>query len=64
MVKGTKSGGTEIGKRELEELKSIKKLLMLDLIKSGATSEELELATGMDAGGIRKMFPIRKIKKK
>lgn len=56
---------TKIGKEELEELKSIKKLLMLDLIKSGATSEELETATGMDAGYIRKMFPkIKKYKEK
>lgn len=52
-----------MGKGELEELKAIKKLLMLELIKSGATSQELEMATGMDAGGIRKIFPIRKIKK-
>lgn len=52
-----------MGKGELGELRGIKKLLMLELIKSGATSEELEMATGMDAGGIRKIFPIRKIKK-
>lgn len=49
---------------ELEELRTIKKLLMLHLIKSGATSEELEKATGLDAGGIRKMFSrIKKYKK-
>jgi hypothetical protein len=53
-----------MGKEELEELQAIKKLLMLDLIKSGATSEELERATGLDAGWIRKMFPMRKIKKR
>jgi hypothetical protein len=50
-----------MGREELEELRAIKKLLMLDLIKSGATSKELEMATGMDAGGIRKMFA--KVKK-
>ena len=54
-----------MGKEELGELRAIKKLLMLDLIKSGATSEELEMATGMDAGYIRKMFPkIKKYKEK
>lgn len=47
--------------KELEELEAIKKLLMLHMLKSGATSKELEMATGMDAGGIRKMFA--KVKK-
>lgn len=42
------------------ELKTIKKLLMLGLLRSGATSEELDQATGMGAGNIRAMFPKRK----
>ena len=46
-----------MGKEELKELQAIKKLLMLGLIKSGVTSKELEMATGLDAGWIRKMFP-------
>lgn len=50
-----------MGKEELEELRKIRKLLMLHMLKSGAISKELEMATGMDAGYIRKMFP--KIKK-
>ena len=42
---------------ELAELKSIRNLLILLLLKSGATSEEINLATGMGAGNIRAMFP-------
>jgi hypothetical protein len=52
-----------MGAEELKELKAIKKLLMLDLIKSGATSEELDLATGMGAANVRRMLPTAKIKK-
>ena len=43
--------------RELKELQSIKNLLILQLIKNGATSEEINLATGMGAGNIRTLFP-------
>ena len=53
-----------MGKEELEELRAIKKLLMLELIKSGATLEELGMATDLDAGQISRMLPIRKIKKR
>jgi len=42
---------------ELLELRSIRNLLILQLLKSGATSEEIDLATGMGAGNIRGMFP-------
>lgn len=42
---------------ELVELRSIRNLLMLSLLKSGATSKEIDLATGMGAANIRKMFP-------
>jgi len=52
-----------MNKEELKELERIKKLLMLDLIKSGATSDEIDLATGMGSGNIRRMLPITKIKK-
>jgi len=47
---------------ELKELRIIKKLLILLLLKSGASSEEIDRATGMGAGNIRAMFP--KAKKK
>ena len=40
----------------LKELKAIKNLLIVQLLKSGATSEEIDLATGMGAGNIRTKF--------
>ena len=42
---------------ELKELQSIRNLLILQLLKSGVTSEEIDLATKMGAGNIRAMFP-------
>jgi hypothetical protein len=39
------------------ELRSIRNLLILQLLKSGTTSEEIDLATKMGAGNIRTMFP-------
>jgi len=42
---------------ELAELRSIRNLIILLLLKIGATSEEIDLATGMGAGNIRRMFP-------
>ena len=46
----------EKDKDSLKELKSIKNLLIIQLLKSGATSEEIDLATGMGAGNIRTKF--------
>ena len=43
-------------KDTLKELKSIKNLLIVQLLKSGATSEEIDLATGMGTGNIRTKF--------
>lgn len=42
---------------ELTELRAIRNLLILQLLKSGAISEEVNLATGMGAANIRIMFP-------
>lgn len=42
---------------EMKELQSIRNLLILQLLKSGVTSEEIDLATKMGAGNIRTMFP-------
>lgn len=52
-------GEDKRGKRrnELKELQSIRNLLILQLLKSGATSEEINLATGMGASNVREMFP-------
>jgi hypothetical protein len=44
-------------RNELKELQSIRNLLILQLLKSEATSEEINLATGMGASNIRKLFP-------
>jgi hypothetical protein len=44
-------------KNELKELQSIRNLLILQLLKNGATSEEINLATGMGASNIRGLFP-------
>jgi hypothetical protein len=41
---------------ELKELKIIKKLLILQLLRDGATSEDVDKATGMGANNIRAMF--------
>lgn len=48
---------------ELKELENIKRLLIALLLKLGASSEELGTALGVDSSGIRRMFPVRKIKK-
>lgn len=47
----------------LKELQSIKKLLVLLAIKSGATSEEIGQAIEVDSSTIRKMFPMKRTKK-
>ena len=49
--------------KELEELESIRKLLIGLLVKLGATSEEIGDILGMDSSTVRKMLPIQKIKK-
>ena len=40
-----------------QRLESIKKLLILIAFKNGATSEEIDKATGMGASNIRALFP-------
>ncbi|RLI40316.1 hypothetical protein DRO69_13065 [Candidatus Bathyarchaeota archaeon] len=49
---------------ELTELKAIRNLLILLLLKNGATSSEIDMATGMGASNIRTMFPRAKRKGK
>jgi predicted transcriptional regulator len=46
-----------------KELDAIKRLLMLFLIKRGATQEELALALKMDQADVSRMMPTSKIKK-
>jgi hypothetical protein len=47
------------GKRrdELKEVKAIRDLLILQLIRDGASSEEINLATGMGPANIQRKFP-------
>ncbi len=47
-----------------KELRRIRNLLILIARKSGASAEEVDYATGLGAGNIRRMFPIKKRKKK
>jgi len=56
------SENNEKRKAELLELQRIRNLLMLQLLKNGATSREIDLATGIGASNIRGMFP--KVKRK
>ena len=48
---------------ELKELQSIKKLLVLHLIKSGTKPKEIGKALGVTGRSIRNMFPMKGIKK-
>jgi hypothetical protein len=51
---------TDKGDRELETLK---RLLMLLLLKLGASTQELGLALNVNSSRISQMFPTRKISK-
>ena len=48
----------------VKELKRIRNLLILIALKSDASSDEVNYATGMGAPNIRAMFPIKRGKKK
>jgi hypothetical protein len=48
---------------KMSEIESLNRLLMLLLLKLGATSEEIGAALEVDSSSIRKLFPIRSIKK-
>ena len=50
-------GGLE---RMAKELRQIKNLLILAALKSGATSDEVDYATGMGASNIRRLFPVKR----
>ena len=47
----------------LKELRNIRNLLVVLLIKFGANSDEVDSAVRMGAGNLRGMFPFRKVKK-
>lgn len=48
----------------MKELKRIRNLLILIALKSGASSDEANYATGMGAANIRAMFPVKLGKRK
>ncbi len=48
---------------ELKELHDIKRLLMVLILKSGGTPEELAYALEVHPSRISQMLPVRKIKK-
>lgn len=54
---------TELDKL-LKELKHIKNLMILSLLKAGATSDEVNYATGMGASNIRRLFPVKRGRKR
>jgi hypothetical protein len=55
----------EAGNNKIEkELRQIRNLLILVGLKSGATSDEVNYATGMGAANIRKMFPAKRGRQK
>lgn len=49
-----------IGDPVAAELEQIKKLLILLLLKAGANSDEIALATGIGASTVRKAFPAQR----
>jgi predicted ArsR family transcriptional regulator len=48
---------------KMNESESVKRLLILLLLKLGATSEEIGVALDITSSGVRKMFSIKSIKK-
>lgn len=60
MAKAEQDGNSKIFK----EARQIRNLLILLALKSGATSDEVDYATGMGAANIRAMFPVKRGRKK
>jgi len=50
--------------RIVKELRQIKNLLILAALKRGATSDEVDYATGMGASNIRRLFPVKRGKRR
>jgi hypothetical protein len=46
-----------------DQLEDIKRLLILLLLKLGSTSDEVALALDVDSSAVRKMMPVRQVKK-
>ena len=48
---------------DARDVEALKRLLILLLLKLGATSQEIGAALGTDSSVIRKMMPIKTVKK-
>lgn len=53
---------SEEGEPVVAELRQISRLLTLVLLKAGATSEEIAMATGSGSSTIRRDFPASQVK--
>ncbi len=53
-----------MGKEELEELQSIKKLLIILLIKSGVSADIIGKSLGIHPSRISQIFPVKRIREK
>jgi hypothetical protein len=60
VAKGEQDGNSKLFK----EARQIRNLLILLALKSGASSDEVDYATGMGAANIRAMFPVKRGRKK
>ena len=47
-----------------KDLRQIRNLLILIAMKAGATSDEVDFATGMGAANVRAMFPVKRGRRK
>ncbi len=50
-----------MAERELEELQTIKKLLVLQLLNQGIPADGLANLLGMDRADFSRIFPVRKL---
>lgn len=57
-----KAGSDDEKSQELVELISIKRLLIFDLLRSGASQQEVAAALGVNQSSISRMFPGRPVK--
>ena len=46
-----------------KEIESVKRLLVLLLLKLGATSEEIGMGLGVDSSAVRRMVPVKRVKR-
>jgi hypothetical protein len=53
-----------MSENELKELKQIKKLLILALLKSNVSADSIAQVLGMDRGDFSREYPVRKLLRK